>query len=62
MNILGERVCVCHHTLILWNEPSLVFIDTSWTVKETARLIGKGILHSTDLGINFLAMQMQCGP
>jgi len=53
---------VCHHTLILWNEPSLVFIDTSWTVKETARLIGKGILHSTDLGINFLAMQMQCGP
>ena len=28
-----NRICVCHHTgnIILWNEPSLVFMDT-WTV------------------------------
>ena len=43
-----ERVCVCHHNIISWNKPSLVFMDTC-TVKKMARLISKGIMHSTEL-------------
>ena len=53
---LLERVCVCHHNIILWNDASLVFMD-SWRM---AHLTSKRIMHFTVLGINFLAMQMQC--
>ena len=35
---------MCHHNIVLWNEPSLVFMDT-WTVQKwLAYIISKGTM------------------